>query len=340
MMQKNEDLVLGPWITFYGYQFGIENLTVFDNGSTSPEVIETLRRLEHAGGRVIWHHDTVGDWLNKGKLVEYVVRSWDKKAAEYDFVLPLDCDEFLALFRHDGLTCRRKDIHHYFDSLIGIKDVFNIPSWSFNVPGRPGWFYSEGIQKRFFASGTLDWLDHGFHNGRSRMSDRDYHTPLTFLHFHNKPFAIMREHSRRKLAPFVDVEDVDAVRSYRGDNDHVARNLLIDESDYYRHFDGKLQFEFTGLGDLIDVLGRGSDMLRSAHGGEGRQGSGIYVRLPRTQGAPSVLAFDPDRYLSDNLDVASSDHVALEHFMLCGYSEGRRVPAGAVGTDANRDAAD
>ena len=168
MMQKDEDLLLGAWIAFYGYQFGFENLTIFDNGSSAPAVIAQLRQLERAGGRVIWQHKAHDDWLNKGQLVEYVVRSWDKAATEYDFVFPLDCDEFLALFTEKGLTCRRSDLHAYLDAMIGSTGAFQIPLWSYNVPGQPGWFYPLSTRKHFFAAGTLDWIDHGYHNARVR----------------------------------------------------------------------------------------------------------------------------------------------------------------------------
>lgn len=170
MMQKDESLLLEPWLLYNGYLFGFENLTVYHNGSTFPEVIATLARFAAAGVTVVSKHDQPNDWVIKGDHFTSVIQSWDRNN-DYDFAIPLDCDEFLALFNEDGITCRRSDIHAYLDSLIGIDGVFAIDTTTFNVPDRAGWFWPGQGSKRFFAADTIGMLDHGYHIATSRRSE-------------------------------------------------------------------------------------------------------------------------------------------------------------------------
>ena len=322
MMQKDEELLVGAWISYYSYLFGIENLVIFDNGSTTQSVIRTLRQFEAAGGRVLWHLRTTDDWHAKGQLIEMVIKRWDLQA-DYDFAIPLDCDEFLALYTPDGLSCRRTDIHDYLDSLIGTEGAFGLDTSCFNVPDRPDWFYPTRGAKRFFAADTLKTLDHGFHIAEARLSDAVLSTRLTHLHYHNKPYRIAREHAARKLASFVDVNDPAALRAYRGPNEHVVRHLTTPEAEYLPQFENLLRFRFRGLSHTLGALGHASPLFPPPADLQ-PDGHQVPLRFPRSD---DTVMFDADAYITRNLDVGCSRFHAFEHYLTVGHVEGRMLHA-------------
>src|SRR4051794_34461386 len=94
MMQKDEAFLLRPWLAYHGYLFGYENLFVFDNGSTLPNVRATLTEFARKGVNVDWDHASRDNYLAKGELIGDRIRTLEA-AGEYDFMIPLDCDEFM-----------------------------------------------------------------------------------------------------------------------------------------------------------------------------------------------------------------------------------------------------
>src|SRR5471030_579275 len=96
MMQKDETYLLEPWLVYHGHLFGFENLFVFDNGSASLEVRHILARFTREGVNVDWGYASRRDFLAKGELIGGLIRTLDQRG-EYDFLIPLDCDEFIVL---------------------------------------------------------------------------------------------------------------------------------------------------------------------------------------------------------------------------------------------------
>ena len=60
MMQKDEALLLRPWLLYHGLLFGFENLYVYDNGSTSDAVLAILREFAAVGVHVDDAHTAPG----------------------------------------------------------------------------------------------------------------------------------------------------------------------------------------------------------------------------------------------------------------------------------------
>src|SRR5271170_8315503 len=107
MMQKDEDLLLRPWLLYHGYLFGFENLYVYDNGSKSTRIFETLREFADIGVHVDLSFTRQEDFENKGAILGEKIKEF-KNSDLYDIAIPLDCDEFLAI--HDfnlGVICSR-----------------------------------------------------------------------------------------------------------------------------------------------------------------------------------------------------------------------------------------
>lgn len=117
MMQKNEILLLDPWIRYHTNLLGSDHIYVYDNGSTDTAVIKTLRDAEKGGMNVFWDYTRQDDFTNKGEIIAALIRRLDKERP-HDFYFPLDCDEFLACLPprpSDSPSCRKQDIIEALD---------------------------------------------------------------------------------------------------------------------------------------------------------------------------------------------------------------------------------
>jgi hypothetical protein len=288
-------------------------------------VTETLARFEAAGVTVLRQFAVYADFERKGDLLGLAIRGWDARG-EYDLALPVDCDEFLALFTAAGLTCARGAIHAYLDTLAGRPEVLAIQTSSYNVPGRPGWFWPAGASKRFFTAGTIGTLDQGFHVATSRKSDAVFLTRLTHLHLHHKPHATVLEHAHRKLQFRVDVNDLAALRAYNGPGDHLVRHFMRTEAEYLTQFDDVLTFGYTGFSAILSALGHRSEMVTVPQPPAPPLHGTVSVRRPsRSDPAGEIVLFDAEAYLRAHLDVAAIGAPPLEHYLYHGFNEGRAV---------------
>src|SRR5580698_10575392 len=136
MMQKNETLLLRPWLAYHGYLFGFENLYVLDNGSDALDVRATLGEFARKGVHVDWSHASRQDYLAKGDLVGARLQALDV-AREYDFLIPIDCDEFVLLRTETDFVCSREAILTYLVTLMGEKRPLRMPYQLANHPLDP-----------------------------------------------------------------------------------------------------------------------------------------------------------------------------------------------------------
>jgi hypothetical protein len=324
MMQRDETLLLEAWFRYYGYLFGFQNLCVFDNNSTDPAVIETLRTYERAGADIHWGHNRPEDFLGRHEHFKNVIRHWDS-GGQYDFVLPVDCDEFLAVFTEDGLSCARTAIHGAFDALLGDKRTFEIQSMLFNVPSRPGYFRPEPHIRTFLAAETLDDMDFGFQSCSSRISHGRRITDFTFLHMHNKPFSNLLQHARYKLEKAVPLDNPKILTGYNGPEARLIRYLGMKEDDYLRQFDNGVFLRFQGLADLMPALGIASQYLtEKASGKPGIPDQTDFIDVTKGR-ITKTTYFDPAIYLQLNADVGAAGFPPLRHYISHGRDEGRPV---------------
>lgn len=325
MMQRDERLLLDAWFRYYGHLFGFENLTVFDNGSVDPQVIATLRTYERAGADIRWGHDRHADFLAKHHHVRNVVKYWDAHI-DYDFALPLDCDEFLALYTENGITCSRDALHAAFDELIGEQRAIGFTSCLFNMPGHPGGFRAVYFPKSFMARNTLDKIDRGFHAITSRVQEGLRHTDFTYLHMHHKPFALLLEHARRKLRHVAPVDDLEALRHYQGGGLHLVPYFFMTEADYLAQFSTGQFIRFPAFVNQMRALGIVDSFFCTEQPAEPalpRDGAGI---VDLRGGEPGrLIPFNAATYLRLNPDVAAAGWPALRHYAECGMTEGRTI---------------
>ncbi|MFT8896244.1 MAG: glycosyltransferase family 2 protein [Acetobacter sp.] len=322
MMQRDETLLLEAWFRYYGYLFGFENLCVFDNNSTDPAVIETLKTYERAGADIHWGHNRPEDFLGRNEHFKNIIRHWDS-GGNYDFVLPVDCDEFLSVFTEDGLSCSRKSIHSAFDALIGDKRAFEIKSMLFNVPTRPGYFRPEQHVRTFLAAGTLDNMDFGLQGCSSRISPDRRITDFTFIHMHNKPFGTLLQHTRYKLEKAVPLDNPKILAGYHGPEARLIRYLGMKEEDYLQQFDNGVFLRFQGLADLLIALGIADHYLTEGPSQTSDTTDGIdFIDVSKGK-VTKTICFNPAAYLRLNADVRAARIMPLRHYISHGREEGR-----------------
>lgn len=300
MMQKDEDENLSRWLSHYSRLFGLHNLTIMDNGSTSPYTMDLLHSAEKGGAMIIRGYDTQHDFQNKGGHFNNIIKSWDAEY-EYDFALPVDCDEIIVAFSDSGLSLEPQDIHSVLDRLKGERRALRLDMSLFNIPGSPGWFTPvRHFHKGFVAAKSLEGIDNGQHAPWTKYTQEYIDTRLSYLHYHNRPYNELIARTKSKLSDLVDVENRDALIRYLDQplpaGGHLIEILLTPEDKYFSKYDGDLKIfipDFPG-GCALDL------------------GSGW-------------VDWNPQSYLAANKDVAGYDLGPLHHYLRYGFLEKRSI---------------
>lgn len=325
MMQKDEDLLLEPWLRLYGYIFGFENLYVFDNGSTNPEVQNTLARFSGAGVHVFYDRNRPKDFDDKGLVVTSIIKSFQTNDL-YDFVLPLDCDEFIVCASPSGFSINRSTIWTELLRLNIRSAMGNIAHCLENRPGYLDLFRLTSFSKSLIPVRDFKSVDHGFHEAQGMKNGTDrQRTSLIYAHLHFKPFELVRRHALEKLAPFVDINDRESILRFKGVGRHLVRFFTMDEHDYYSTLglDSEYPYPLIRYNGLLNFL----RLLMPLEYFER-----IWTTRPHYDGehvAPSHFTidlseqFDTASYLLANPDVARSNMNPLIHYALFGSREGR-----------------
>jgi len=320
MMQHDETQLLEPWLRYHGHLFGYENLVVLDHGSRAPEVLAVLDRYRAAGVTVEWLDPAPELFTQKGKLVTRAIRALDHAALvrgeAYDFAVPLDCDEFVAVMEPAEVSVERDAIHAAFDALVGEKQALAIEMSFTNAVGRPGGFTTGVAWKSFLPAGGVTELDEGFHRPHSSLADGVRETRLCHLHFRHKPFPVFLEHARRKLAARIDCSDPQALLAYVGPGHHLVPYLFMTAKQYARMSDDLVAFAAPGFVAAARRIGIDGMLF----GETAVLPDGAFaVKLPGRR----ARGFDAAAYMRANPDVARAPHGPLYHYLRHGWQEGR-----------------
>jgi len=252
MMQRNEDLCLAPWLRYHGALFGHKNLFVLDHGSDHETVLHELNAAADQGVHVMRLPNTA-DYRQKGDFVSYAMRQAE---SGYDFVLPLDCDEFVVLRLPWGApSCRPDDILDYFESLSPSSLAFGVAENFLNMLGHPKTFFALPYEKVFFRGGHCGVVDHGSHKIIWPFMQARA-TRLVYVHYHHRQFARFRRAALQKLAPFVDITDEAALAAFRGPGWHMVTHLRKTEQEFLHIMQPDNRcFEFPEFHDRLLALG-------------------------------------------------------------------------------------
>jgi len=230
MVVKNEDELLEPWLLYHSFMFGHENIFVFDNGSTSEKVRFILEHYAALGVSVDYSKNSLEHYKSRSLWLGDFLRELGDRG--YDFLFPLDCDEFLALRDIERIIqCDKALILQELDSLLDKHAVFKADFSYPNLLGSPGVYLGWAQKKHFFSKHSFGSTDHGFHNIVARDHAPFVETRFCYIHYHYKPFDTMVAHSREKLAMDYDVSQLENVPS----NNRLGQFLHM-EADNYREF--------------------------------------------------------------------------------------------------------
>lgn len=347
-MQKDEDYLLEPWIAYHGHLFGLHNLCVLDNGSTSPKTTALLADYESRGLRVCRSFSTREDYNRKGEIIGEIIKELDTTGG-FDFIVPADCDEFLALRTSWGLTCQKESILGYIATLQGETRALRIPYQIINNPYEDDFYTYFTFYKTFFARGTFDYLDHGHHLGRTKGNPGHRDVDLVHIHFHRPPYAMLAERSRQKWLSTIKPENALADPAYDGSGVHLIPYFSMTEPDYWAHCMEDVQFYVPAFLNLLRQLGAPLVFPREPYGANlftrggfrevaeklisasDRMDLGPITRtamlVPHVAGEPWVKVYlEEGDYLRKHPDVHSSPGMtAMRHFCRHGYKEQNRV---------------
>jgi hypothetical protein len=251
LMQKDEADLLDPWLVYHAHLFGAENLYVWDNGSTSTIVKDILRRWEDNLGCLNRELTTGMDFRKKGVILGQKIKDLDEHSP-YDFYLPLDCDEFVVVEEEGRVSCEKKLIYRELERYKAEKRALGVQTAYYNLPGRKDLYWKAGHQKTFFRAGTFKQMDHGFHEGESKLEPGKAKTNIAYMHLHHKSHAQIVEHSRNKVAPYFDVTDLELMKTLYNTN-RLVRFMLDDEVTYMERF---TKLPGTALPEFREALER------------------------------------------------------------------------------------
>lgn len=327
MMQKNEATLLEPWILWHAAIFGFPSLTVIDNGSTDPAVLEIQSRYEEKGVRIIRDHASHTDFLHKGEVIAGIIRQWDAEES-YDFAVPLDCDEFLTVFL-DQLSLDPDVIRRQFDYLIQENATFITERLLLNVPEAPDYYRPQIVRRGLFRAHTIVSLDRGFHNPQSLYPNRYVRTPFVYLHLHNRPdYEDIRRFARQKLT----ATDTGAPPEHPKDGTHLHYYFNASYQDFLASYSltpdlyaPMIAQRFRDLGVDPDILlGMGESVPHPPLSIP----SGFVAHRARDDGQQhEYRVFDPLYYARSNPDVTQDDYYGiwpLIHYVTLGWDEGRQ----------------
>lgn len=254
-MERDEKVVLEPWLVYHGYLFGFENLYVYDNGSKYPEIKTILNKYEEKGVKVNYSYKLHQDFVNKGEIFCQAIKKLNDQA---DIFFPLDCDEFVTYHnpKTKETSCDREVILNYLSTLKDKRAAFYIKHWYVNNPYHPSHYNFTTTHKTFFPKDSALSLDNGFHWGRAR-NGQSFDTDLIYFHYHYKPYKDFQELNRNKLQDLVPNFEPETLRRYSKTKDmnfHCAIQLLMSEEEYRRNANNFLT-KNTSFTDKLESLG-------------------------------------------------------------------------------------
>lgn len=303
MMQRDQGDALVRWLAHYSALFGFANLFILDNGSEDALTLSALREAERRGARIYRGLDRLEDYIHKAGHVMNVIRGLDG-GESYDFALPVECDEILAVFDEAGLTTAADAIHAELDRLRGVQTALRVDLSLFTVPDRPEWFAPvRAMPKGFLPARSMESIDNHYQNPRTRLATGFESVRLAFLNWNGWSYEGARRRALRLLEGRVDLSDaaaLEAALEALGPRaPYVRAALLEDENAFRQHYAGEVLVHVSpgGRTNFLDI-------------------------------GSSVVSWDAESYLRENPDVRSGYTLtALHHYLMSGFREGRRLDA-------------
>jgi hypothetical protein len=310
VMQRDEDLVLDGWCRHHGALFGYENLFIFDNGSTNEIVVALLDKYKRLGCSIIKHYNKAQDFKDKGEILGKLFRRLQKYGG-YDFMLPLDCDEFVSVVKDGKVYFGKEDVLEELGLYVECPDTIKIEYEFLNSLKYPGYFSRKLANKTVYAAPYFKEMDMGYHR-QGTATGAFTHSSLTHIHLHNKPFQRTLEDAKRKLRGHgVNTNDLKVIENLTFSM-HLKPYFKMTEQDFLDSYDDKCHVPIFEFPQWMLDLGVVSPLL---------------TQTPNGKEPPIVFPadFDGAAYIAANADVAKAAMSADGHYSLFGFREGRKL---------------
>jgi hypothetical protein len=255
MMERNENLLLENWVHYHGSLFGYENLYIFDDGSDHDVVVRLLPLLREQYGVNIEVLSGDRSLLEKkGDIILQKITELEA-STDYDFFMPLDCDEFICVQNGNRVFFSKEAIVPELEKHRSSPNALKIAGCFYNFYGKKNHYYYLDVPKTFFAAGAAGYLDVGFHDGRSRLSLEDEPTAIQLMHLHNKPFETLKVHAASKLQTRVASMDAADLKAYRGPGQHLIKYFFMSDDDYLRSLPAGREIYIPEFSDMFEQIG-------------------------------------------------------------------------------------
>lgn len=320
-MQKNESLLLEPWLVYHGHLFGYENLYVYDNGSDLDVVKNVLMTFERQGVNVYWDKNSHEDFEMKGHIIGDIVKNFQKDNS-YDLVVPLDCDEFFAISGERGLTTDRAEILEYLHSIGDTMQAPDMTHGFWNWPGHLDLFIVGKFEKSIIPVRNFQEIDLGFHQVLLSEPHGRFRSRAVYFHLHYKPIEMIKKSASEKLKLRLDMNDPDAVRTYDGVGVHLARYLTMTRESYCSLIANQFPLVATrNLTETLERLGVYRELEAAWCGARE-----LYARqIGDKTIVPLDGNFDRESYLRRYPDIRAAGVDPMLHFVQHGFGEGRTM---------------
>jgi tetratricopeptide (TPR) repeat protein len=322
-VQRDETLLLRPWLLYHGYLIGFENLFVFDENSANPAVRATLEEFRALGVNIETAPAGEAGLTSKDDVFAARITAFRETGA-YDIAIALDSDEFLCINGAAGISCLRNELHEELARINAGGETCWTEDCLENQPLYLDLFrYTPrsrgiGVVREFPAAG------YDFNAARPSASA----TSLMLVRLCHGPFAdfIAGPHGRYRWRAELSASPHSLKR--RNTKNPANGSIALTEAEYLRDLGG-YEWPLLRFRALFRLLAAMMDMDQfsaswAPHPPPGLPASMIEIDLDETP-------FIKSSYLAANPDLPRTGMNLLHHFMKGGYPEGRLLensPAG------------
>ncbi|MBL9055958.1 MAG: glycosyltransferase family 2 protein [Rhodobacteraceae bacterium] len=227
MMQKDEGPLLDSWLRYHERLTTPDLIHVFDNGSTDARTLEILDGARARGICVNTDFPTNADYQIKNTIMVDHIRSL--QAAGCDFVIPLDCDEFLICKpRPDQISFRPDVLRKVIAGVLELPGHFTMLGSYYNALGAGHQFQLAAERHVCFGRSPVTRMDHGYHIARTDEGSK-HQIALAVLHFQSKRPEIGKRQATEKLRKRVADFSRETLLAYSGPGAHMRHWFLPKE---------------------------------------------------------------------------------------------------------------
>lgn len=238
LMCKNEGYVLEAWIKHHLTIVKPQDLYIFDNGSTDTTTHTILKSAINLGCNVEWKFDSKEHFNSKGSVMIKKMQELDANR-DFDFYIPLDTDELLAVKSVNNFETSADLIYRELALLPKIGVPLRITKGLESNPYHRGFFRNTTISKSFFRRETMKSLDVGFHEGQTISGGTPFQTDLVLLDFHHMNFSEVKKRAIEKLEGRVDVQNSESLKKHETEKlagFHLVREIFMDSDGHRKSY--------------------------------------------------------------------------------------------------------